>query len=145
VKRSHPDLPGRHILLIEDNMADVDLALQALAKHGVTGELLLISDGDRAVRFIQDLDARPMSCPDLVIVDLNLPKRSGLEVLESVRKSLKSRDALVAILSSSDIQQDRTDAERLGASRYIRKPLHLAEFISIGAIFKEMLETCGTA
>jgi len=120
-------------------MGDVDLVREALEAHGVTGEIFLISDGEKAIRLIQDLEARPMSCPDLVILDLNLPKRSGREVLGSIRGSKKCQDAIVAILSSSGTQQDRADADRLGANRYIRKPLHLAEFLSIGAIFKEML------
>jgi DNA-binding response OmpR family regulator len=106
----------------------------------VQGELVLIGDGDRAIRYISALDWEPVACPDLVILDLNLPKRSGHEVLQSMGQHEKCRDARVVILSSSDAQQDRAAAIGLGASGYIRKPLRLEEFLSLGAVFREMLE-----
>lgn len=128
-------------MLVEDNPADAGLVREALEEHGVEGELLLISDGDRAIRFIQALENRPVNCPDLVIVDLNLPKRPGRDVLEAMRKSPKCGDVTVVVLSSSDAPQDRADAFRLGATRYIRKPLRLDEFLRLGATFREMLES----
>lgn len=116
---------------------------EALEEHGIEGELLVISDGDAAIRWIEDLDARPGDCPDLVILDLNLPKRAGREVLECVRKSAKCSTAITIILSSSEAERDKAEAMRLGASRYIRKPLRLGEFIQLGAVFKGMLEGRG--
>lgn len=127
------------ILLIEDNLADATLVREALEEHRVEGELLIIGDGDKAIRYIQTLDTRPDRCPDLIIVDLNLPRRSGREVLQTIRQSTTCRNATVVILSSSDAQQDRAESMKLGANQYIRKPLRLEEFLELGAVFKAML------
>jgi len=132
--------PVFSILLVEDNSADVGLVREALEEHEVDCELLVIGDGDKAIRFIQALDSEPAVCPDLFIIDLNLPKRPGRDVLQSMRQSAKCKGATVVILSSSDAVRDRADALELGVSRYIRKPLRLEEFMGLGAIFKEMLE-----
>ena len=113
---------------------------EALEEHGVQGELIVISDGDYAVRFIEALDTEPVACPDLVILDLNLPKVSGFEVLKTMRRSVKCQNATVLILSSSDIQREREQAIRLGASLYIRKPLRLQEFFKLGGVFKSILQ-----
>jgi len=128
------------ILLIEDNMADAGLVREALSEYRVTCELTIIPDGDRAIRYLQRLDELEACCPSLVIVDLNLPKRSGREVLQHLRQSACARQAIIIVLSSSDAPQDRADALQLGASHYIRKPLHLTEFLSLGSIFKSLLE-----
>jgi DNA-binding response OmpR family regulator len=112
-------------------------------EHGVEGELIVIPDGDLAIRWIQGLDAGPEDCPDLLILDLNLPKRAGGEVLECVRQSLKCGSAITVVLSSSDARKDMADAMRLGASEYISKPLRLTEFIQLGARFRVMLEGRG--
>jgi two-component system, chemotaxis family, response regulator Rcp1 len=124
---------------VEDNPADVGLVRKALEEHGVEGELLVIADGETAVKFIQALDGQEVPCPDLAIVDLNLPKKPGREVLERMRLSESCRNIPVVILSSSDAEQDRADAARFGASRYIRKPTHLDEFLNLGAVFKAAL------
>jgi len=115
------------------------LIREALAEHNVEGELLVISDGDEAIRFLQNLDAQAIVCPELVILDLNLPKRSGREVLESIRKNWKCQDATVVILSSSETPEDKADALKLGAHHYVRKPSRLAEFLDLGAFFKQIL------
>jgi DNA-binding response OmpR family regulator len=117
---------------------------EALNEHGVPGDLIVISDGDTAIRFIESLDAGDTNCPDLTIVDLNLPRAPGLSVLQSMRSSPKCRDATVVILSSSEVQEERDAAAQLGANRFIRKPLRLEEFLALGAVFKRILEQ-GTA
>ncbi|HEY2843785.1 MAG TPA: response regulator [Bryobacteraceae bacterium] len=138
-------LPGgqgsitRSILLVEDNPADAALVREALAEHGVEGQLVVIADGDKAIQFIEALKT-PADCPDLLIVDLNLPRRPGSDVLECIRKSAQCRDATVVILSSSDALPDRIEATELGASAYIRKPSRLEEFLKLGATFRAMLE-----
>lgn len=108
----------------------------------MAGELVVISDGERAIRYIQALPT-PADCPDLLILDLNLPRKPGREVLRATRQSSACAGAAIAILSSSDAKQDRLDAMAFGADRYIRKPLRLEEFLKLGGIFKEMLKAPG--
>jgi two-component system, chemotaxis family, response regulator Rcp1 len=127
------------VLLVEDSPGDAGLIREALQEHGVEGEILIIADGEKAIQYIQAIDSRSLECPDLVIIDVNLPKRPGREVLEHLRRSEKCRSLPVIILSSSDAAQDRADAARFGATRYIKKPLRLKEFLGLGAIFKETL------
>jgi DNA-binding response OmpR family regulator len=127
------------VLLIEDNLADVGLVREALTEHNVEAELVVISDGASAIRFLDDLDAGAIDCPELILMDLNLPKRSGRDVLESMRKNRKCQDATVVVLSSSDAAEDKADALNLGAHHYIRKPLRLTQFLDLGATFKQLL------
>ena len=96
-------------------------------------------DGEIAINFIHDIDSRPANYPDLIILDLNLPKKPGHEVLECIRASAKCNQSPVVILTSSDDRQDRDESLRLGASQYLRKPLRLEEFIGLGAVFKALL------
>ncbi len=112
---------------------------EALGEHGVEGELLLIRDGEGAIRYFQTLESQPSACPDLTIVDLNLPRRSGREVLRFLRQSPSFRQSAVVVLSSSDAHHDRADSLSLGASRYIQKPLRLEEYLGLGAVFKAIL------
>ena len=127
------------ILVVEDNPADAGLVRKALEENGIEGELTVLSDGKEAIQVIQKIESQQVPCPDLFILDLNLPKKPGREVLERVRQSEKCRETPVAVLTSSDSVRDREDAARLGASRYLRKPSRLEEFIGLGAIFKAML------
>ncbi len=100
----------------------------------------MADDGEKAVDYIRSLDGDLfVDCPDLVIIDLNLPRKSGREVLETMRRSERCRHIPVVILSSSDAQEDKSAAARLGASRYIRKPSRLEDFLRLGEIFKEII------
>ena len=127
------------ILLVEDNAADVGLVREALEEHQVRCDLIVINNGERAIEFIEALSGDASACPGLVILDLNLPKKPGREVLKSVRASVPCGHVPIIVLTSSDNQKDRSEAARLGASRYIRKPSRLAEFLGLGAVFKETL------
>jgi DNA-binding response OmpR family regulator len=129
------------ILLVEDNPADSMLVRKALEEHEFSGELTVVADGETAIHLIQSLDQESRAdCPDLVIIDLSLPRKSGHEVLKAMRRCEKCRHTPVVILSSSDAVQDKADAARLGASRYFRKPSQLEDFLGLGATFKEIIE-----
>jgi CheY-like chemotaxis protein len=127
------------IVLVDDNPADVLLIREALAWHDVHSKLLVARDGDEAIQFLDAIDSASLPCPDLLILDLNLPRKTGFQVLERVRVSPLCGEKPVAILSSADSVADRQKAERLGASRYIRKPSNLHDFMLIGQQLKEML------
>lgn len=127
------------ILLVEDNPADAGLVRKAMEEHAIKGELILAADGEIAISFIEELDDGLTPCPELAIIDLNLPRKNGREVLQRLRQSPKCGGIPVVILSSSDAEQDRSDSARLGAGRYIRKPSRLDDFLGLGAVFKELL------
>ena len=127
------------LLLVEDNPADVNLVREALAEHHVDCDLLVISDGETAIRFVDRLDEEETRCVDLVVLDLNLPRRTGREVLERVRASSACGNVPVMILSSSGAARDVKETIQLGARRYVRKPVALEDFMKIGGVIKELL------
>jgi CheY-like chemotaxis protein len=127
------------IVLVEDNPADVLLLREVLASNQIKSCLFVAPDGDEAIRFIDEIDTTQMPCPHLVILDLNLPRKSGFEVLAHVRSSEKCQQTPVVILSSSEAAKDREQATRLGASSYIRKPSTLKDLTSIGEKLKAIL------
>jgi DNA-binding response OmpR family regulator len=126
-------------MLIEDNRADVGLVREALVEHNVRCEVTVIGNGEIASNFIDEIDAGQHSCPDLVIIDLNLPKKSGKEVLNHIRASATCKDVAVVVLTSSDDQKDKDDIAPFAPLHYLRKPSKLDEFIMLGALFKQIV------
>ena len=130
-----------HVLLVEDNPADINLVEEALEEAQLDCSLHIMRDGVRAVEYIERLDAEPdHSPPDVVLLDLNLPKIGGEEVLKRVRMSPKCEGVKVLIISSSDIPADRERMLKLGASDYFRKPSDLAQFMLLGVKVRAMIE-----
>ena len=130
-----------HLLLVEDNPADADLVEEALAEAHLEYGISVVRDGAQAIQFIDRVDADPSHCsPDLVLLDLNLPKVSGEEVLSRVRLSPRCGTAKVLIISSSDAPADRERTMQLGASGYFRKPSRLDQFLELGPKIRSMLE-----
>lgn len=121
------------ILLAEDNPADVYLIEEALREHQVDFHITVAEDGEMAISMLSDGNLKP----DIVLLDLNMPKRSGGEVLDALRKS-SGPEIPVIVLTSSDSPSDREEALRLGATCYIRKPTGLDEFLEIGATIKRL-------
>ncbi|MFL6451223.1 MAG: response regulator [Bryobacteraceae bacterium] len=124
------------IFLAEDNPADVELLRMALEEHDISCELFVTGDGEKAVSFIREIDSGVMACPRLAIIDLNLPKRSGREVLRYIRNCPVFDPVPVVILSSSGSPKDMAETAQLGANKYIRKPSSLEEFLQIGGLLK---------
>ena len=128
------------IVIVEDNRGDVELIREALRAHHVETPVRVFSDGEQAWQMLQDLDDRGDSSPSLFILDLNLPRKSGLEVLERIRLSPHCATVPVVVLSSSSAEADRRESIRLGADRFISKPSSLDEFLNIGSVFKGYLK-----
>jgi CheY-like chemotaxis protein len=133
--------PLPQIFLAEDNPADVELVREALEEHEVSCEVLVVSNGEQAINVLDQIDAAGQPCPDLFILDLNLPKRSGVEVLGRLRSGSTCRHVPVVVLTSSDSTRDKDAVAGFNPSRYIRKPLVLEEFLELGGVFKELLNT----
>ena len=123
---------------MEDNKADVFLVEEAIAFHEIHAKLQVITDGAEGIRRVEESN-REDQPPDLFILDLNLPKRSGLEILAAVRRSAKYAHIPVLIMTSSDSQKDRQETSRLGSSGYFRKPAGFDEFLEIGALIKSLI------
>ena len=128
------------VVLIEDSAPDVILVRRALELHEVECDVEVLGDGEQAFEFLDALNSSEATCPELLIVDLNLPKQSGLDVLRRVRDNPKCNPAKVMVLSSSGAQQDKDAAARLGADIYIRKPTRLGDFLQLGATIKTFLK-----
>lgn len=116
------------ILLVEDSLADVELTLEALADAKIANEVTVVRDGQAALDHLLGGDA---ARPDLVILDLNLPKLSGHEVLERMRADPELRRVPVAILTTSAAEQDVVKGYDLGANCYLTKPVDVEQFVHV--------------
>lgn len=129
----------RQIVVVEDNPGDVFLIRHALDENGLVCEVFVAGDADRALEHFGRLRARKENEPDLIILDLNLPGRDGIALLQEIRSRSSERAATrVAVLTSSDSPGDRERASAAGIDAYIRKPTHLDEFLEIGASLKRL-------
>ena len=130
-----------HIVIAEDNPADIYLIREALQNHNVSCELHVVEDGQSAIEFFSGTDQNPSGSgrPDLILLDLNLPQHDGIEILHAIRNRTELAQVPVAILTSSDSPRDRHAVDELGVTRYIRKPSELEEFLNIGNEIKEIL------
>ena len=114
---------GPYILIVEDNEADEFLIRRAIEGAGLDAKLHVIRDGEQAIRYFDLNDGVDSpEVPDLVILDINLPKRAGGEALRHMRHSLSCARALVIGVSTSDSVLEREELTKLGAYEYFRKP-----------------------
>ena len=128
------------VLLVEDNPADVNLVEEALAEAHVDCGLKVLRDGSMAVEFILSVEKDEAPCPDLVMLDLNLPRLNGEEVLRRLRASSVLGAVKVLIITSSNAASDRKRAMDLGATDYFRKPSSVDQFLELGPKVRQMLQ-----
>ena len=125
---------GKIILLVEDNPDDVDLTLRAFKKSKIANEIVVVRDGEQAIEYLTStgmyVGNSAENIPQLVLLDLHLPKVSGLEVLQAIRADPKIRFLPVVILTSSGEEPDIIASYALGANSYIRKPVDFQQFLS---------------
>lgn len=128
------------IALVEDNPADVCLVKETLRDRGLRYEMTHYRDGEVALKGLAHA-ADTAALPDLVLLDLNLPRRSGLEVLSFLRRDSRWSAIPVAILTSSDSPHDRRAAQEAGATRYILKLSNLEDFLrTLGQAIEELFQ-----
>jgi chemotaxis family two-component system response regulator Rcp1 len=128
-----PDQEAVRILIVEDNRGDVLLVREALKESSLSFELTHIADGEQAFDYLQRKGEYSNAVrPQLVLLDLNLPKRDGWEVLDEIRSTPDFAATPVVILSSSGNPDDHERASRLPGSLYIRKPSTFDEFLALG-------------
>jgi chemotaxis family two-component system response regulator Rcp1 len=139
VSRS-PNLHRLNLLLAEDNLPDALLIKQMIKAFDLPVEVTIASDGERALDYVTKAEREPEApCPDFLLLDINLPKLDGFEVLRKIRGGEKCKDIPVMIISSSDSQGDRSMAASLDAS-YFRKPADYEEFMKLGGVLRRFLE-----
>lgn len=126
-------MPENAILLVEDSPDDVELTRRALQKNNIRNPLIVVPDGAAALDFLfcegEYADRAAEELPHLVLLDLQLPKLGGLEVLKRIRADRRTALLPVVILTSSAEERDLVDGYRLGANSYIRKPVDFDQFI----------------
>ena len=120
------------ILLVEDNPDDVTLTLRAFQKSQITNEVVVVRDGVEALDWLfatgMHADRDPHLVPQIILLDLKLPKVDGLEVLRRLRADERTHLLPVVVLTSSDEEQDLIESYRLGCNSYIHKPVNFEQF-----------------
>ncbi|WP_292468564.1 response regulator [Methanolobus sp.] len=121
------------ILLVEDNLNDVELALRALKKNNIANSIVVLEDGEKALDFIYcrgEYEGRDInSHPRLILLDLKLPKVDGLEVLKVIKSDMNTKSIPVVMLTSSKQECDIVESYRLGVNSYIVKPVDFDNFV----------------
>jgi len=130
-----------HILLAEDNIGDVLLVKRALREYEIPHELHVVQDGGEAIDYVSRM-GKPGGdpCPDLVLLDLNLPKADGAQVLTAFRKRPECAQTPVIVVTSSNAQRDRDFMAKLGIACYFRKPSDLDEYMQLGGIVRQFVD-----
>ena len=125
---------NRLILLVEDNPDDAELTLRAFEESDTLTQIAVVADGQQALDYLfaegsdVDLDAKVM--PDIVLLDLNLPRVDGLGVLHRIRSDSRTRRLPVVILTSSTEESDIIRSYDLGANSFVQKPVDFVEFLN---------------
>ena len=120
------------ILLVEDDPNDVELTLSALREHHIANEVTVTRDGEEALDYLfrrGAYESREPGEPAVVLLDLKLPKVSGMEVLESIKDDPKLRTLPVVVLTSSREEQDLVKSYDLGTNAYVVKPVDFHDFV----------------
>jgi two-component system response regulator len=126
-------MKGKIILLAEDNPDDVKLTLRALKKSNILNEVVIAEDGVEALDYLfgtgkfagRDTEVKPQ----LILLDLKMPRLDGLEVLQRIRSDARTALLPVVILTTSNEDRDRIESYKLGANSYIRKPVDFSQFV----------------
>ena len=127
------------IVLAEDNEADAFLVRMALEQAGLTFNLQICLDGEDALRSVDGIRREVGVCPDLFLLDLNLPKIDGEKVLMALRGVEQCYSTPVIIITSSGNPADRNRLLACGATTYFTKPLDLQQFMELGTIVRDLL------
>jgi two-component system response regulator len=132
-KMENKQMPEKTLLLVEDNPDDEALTLRALRKYNLANQINVVRDGQEALDYIfakGEYSGRNIrDQPQVILLDLKLPKLSGLQVLEQLRANPQSRHIPVVVLTSSNEEQDIMHSYDLGANSYVRKPVDFEQFL----------------
>ncbi|MFL6053624.1 MAG: response regulator [Actinoallomurus sp.] len=120
------------VLLVEDDPGDVVLTKEAFDDNKVSNKLSVVSDGEEAMRFLRrEADYADAPRPDLVLLDLNLPRKDGRQVLEEIKADETLRAIPVVVLTTSEAEEDILRSYRLHANAYVTKPVDFDQFVKV--------------
>ena len=121
------ELNATEVVLVEDNPNDVELVLRALKKNNITNNITVLHDGEEALEYLfANGEAKRPKC---ILLDLKLPKVTGLEVLKRLKSDERTRTIPVVALTSSNEDRDIQECYRLGVNSYVTKPVEFGEFV----------------
>jgi CheY-like chemotaxis protein len=126
------------ILIIDDNEADLFLVKEALRREGLDCDVISITDGAQAIAFLCGTGA-DANCPDCIVLDINLPKVGGDQVLKTIREHPPVADVPILVWSSSLRTETEDLKDRSGAAIFMEKPTDLREFLGVGATIRSLL------
>lgn len=131
-------VPSARILLVEDSPADVRLAREVLAEAGLEHQLFVAGDGEQALQMLGDPQIQMGGqLPDIVLLDLNLPRKSGHEVLAEIKTNPRLRRIPVLILSTSSNEEDVRACYDAHANAYMTKPVDWSQFVGLAAALRD--------
>jgi CheY-like chemotaxis protein len=126
------------ILLIEDNEGDIVLTMEALQELNLVTEVIIKKDGETAISYLREMvKSKPNQLPDLVLLDINLPKMNGHEVLGEIKNDPELKRIPILVLTTSSSENDILEAYRKHANCYITKPVDVNDFIRITSKIEE--------
>lgn len=129
-----------HIVVVEDSLPDVMLVEEALKAQAIDYSITHFKDGVEALNALTDGEGT-VSTPDLIVLDLNMPRMGGLELLGNLKRTASFRSIPVVILTSSLQPEEKEQARKLGANRFVRKPVDLYDFLDeVGRTLRDMLK-----
>jgi CheY-like chemotaxis protein len=132
------------VMLVEDSLADVYLVREAMREEGLECDLRVAEDGEKAIQIIDRVDQDTETpAPSMALLDINVPKKNGTQVLERLRQSARCGNIPIVMISSSDSPAERQRAFELGATDYFRKPSSLNEFMQLGKLVRRLHEQAG--
>jgi CheY-like chemotaxis protein len=126
------------VLLVEDNDADIFVIREVLSRCGIEFSLRVARDGEEALSFFKEI-AAGNNCPGLLLLDLNVPKVPGVEVLRRLRGGSGCHRTPVVVVTSSDSETDRRAVASLGVDAYFRKPSDLTAYLSLANVIRKVL------
>ena len=125
--------------MVEDNSADAFLVKEAVAASHLDVRLYLLSDGEEALRFFGRMEGNDVRCPDLLLLDLNVPKVSGHELLSYLRSTKRFATMPIVIMTSSSAKVDREKSTAFNINEYFTKPDTVDEFLRLGDIIGKLI------
>ncbi len=131
------------VLLVEDNSTDLFVIREVLDGCGLNFRVEVARNGQDALAYLEQVACSPVVCPVLVLLDLNVPKVTGIELLQTIRTNSCFGHLPVIVVTSSNADSDRTAAERLGADGYFHKPADLAAYQELAKLIRSVMGPAG--